>query len=102
MAEDAVDQGTSGDGVDTRLPDETQPDEIQPDETQPADDSTTDEDDAYGGLLGAFPYAFRSSDSLLFKSYAVLGGLAALLTALLFGLALVVLLSNTEIGRAHV
>jgi hypothetical protein len=38
----------------------------------PAADET---DDAYGGIFGAFPYAVRASDSLAFKSYAVLGGL---------------------------
>lgn len=52
----------------------------------------TADDDAYGGLLGAFPYAFRSSDSLAFKSYVVVGGFLAFAIAFLFGLALVALI----------
>jgi len=52
-------------------------------------------DDAYGGLFGAFPYAFRTSPSTLFRSYVVLGGLAAFLVALLFGLGLVALFGRT-------
>ena len=36
-------------------------------------------DEAYGGAVGAFPYAFRTSDSRLFRLYVVL---AAVLTAL--------------------
>jgi len=47
-----------------------------------------DDGTAYGGLLGAFPYAFRASGSRLFRSYAVVGGLLAALVALLFVLAL--------------
>lgn len=43
---------------------------------------------AYGGLFGAFPYAFRASGSRLFRSYVVVGGLVAALVALLFLLAL--------------
>ena len=51
---------------------------------------------AYGGLFGAFPYAFRESESRLFRLYAVVGGLLALLVALLFTFALVVVLGNTS------
>ena len=55
-----------------------------------------DGDDAgYGGVLGAYPYAFRHSDSLLFRAYAVLGGLLALVLAFVFGLALVVQVAQT-------
>lgn len=57
--------------------------------------TASDDEEPYGGLLGAFPYALRTSESWLFRSYAVLGGLAAILTTLLFGLALVALLGNT-------
>jgi hypothetical protein len=53
------------------------------------------DDDAYGGLLGAFPYAFRASDSWLFKLYVAVGGLLAALVALLFALSLVVLIGET-------
>ncbi|PSP97405.1 hypothetical protein BRC94_10255 [Halobacteriales archaeon QS_5_70_17] len=52
-------------------------------------------DEPYSGLLGAFPYAFRSSESRLFRLYAVVGGLLALAVALLFGLALVAVLGQT-------
>jgi hypothetical protein len=110
MAEDAVDQGTSGDepvrewGVDddgsgSRPADGRQTDDSPTDgrPTPESDDGERrgDDGDTYGGLPGAFAYVFRSSDSWLLRSYAVLGGLAALLTAILFGLALVVLLGNT-------
>ncbi|MFB6151664.1 MAG: hypothetical protein ABEJ40_07650 [Haloarculaceae archaeon] len=57
-----------------------------------ADDAS---DDAYGGILGAFPYAVRASDSWLFRGYAVAGGLLAALVVVLFALALVVLLGQT-------
>ncbi|WP_255150889.1 hypothetical protein [Halorarius halobius] len=45
---------------------------------------TGDAGDDYGGLLGAFPYAVRHSDSWLFRAYAVLGGLLSLLLSLFF------------------
>jgi len=110
MAEDAVDQGTSGDepvrewGVDDDGPDgrptDGQSTDGSPTDGRPAPEADDregngDDGDAYGGLPGAFRYVLRSSDSWLLRSYAVLGGLAALLTAVLFGLALVVLLGNT-------
>jgi hypothetical protein len=50
---------------------------------------------AYAGLPGAFPYAFRTSSSTLFRSYVLLGGLAVLLIALFMALALVVLFGAT-------
>jgi hypothetical protein len=59
-----------------------------------ADPSDSD-DDSYAGVFGAFPYAFRSSGSYLFKSYALVGGFLALAVALLFGLSVVVLLGAT-------
>lgn len=45
--------------------------------------------DGYRGLFGAFPYAFRRSDSWLFRSYVLVGGLAAALLAFAFALSLV-------------
>ncbi|WP_226011003.1 hypothetical protein [Halomicrobium salinisoli] len=54
------------------------------------------DDDAYGGVLGAVPYAVRASDSWLFRGYAVLGALLALLVTLLFSLGVVVLLGETS------
>lgn len=53
-------------------------------------------DDAYGGPLGAIPYALRASDSWLFRSYAVVGGLAALFVALLFAVGVIVTIANTS------
>jgi hypothetical protein len=55
-------------------------------------------DDAYGGPIGAFPYAFRASDSRLLQSYVVLGGLTAAFVAIVFTLAVVVLIGNTAGG----
>lgn len=51
--------------------------------------------DEYSGLVGAFPYAFRQSDSLLFRAYALLGGLLAAALAVFFALALVVTVAST-------
>jgi uncharacterized membrane protein YuzA (DUF378 family) len=51
--------------------------------------------DSYRGVFGAFPYAFRQSDSLLFRSYVLVGALAALAVTVLFGAALVVLIAQT-------
>jgi hypothetical protein len=45
--------------------------------------------DGYRGVFGAFPYAFRRSDSWLFRSYVVVGGLAAAIVALAFTLSLI-------------
>lgn len=45
--------------------------------------------DGYRGLFGAFPYAFRRSDSWLFRSYVLVGGLAAALLAFAFALSLI-------------
>lgn len=60
-----------------------------------ASDDVTPRDDAYAGLFGAFPYALGASDSLLFKTYALGGGLLAFGITLLFGLSIVVLLGAT-------
>lgn len=51
--------------------------------------------DGYRGLFGAFPYAFGSTDSRLFKSYVLVGGLAAAALSLFILLALVVLVGQT-------
>lgn len=55
--------------------------------------------DDYGGILGAFPYAFRRSDSALFRSYVLVGGLATLLLALTCALAVVVVFGTTSGAR---
>ncbi|WP_136590882.1 hypothetical protein [Salinigranum halophilum] len=51
--------------------------------------------DGYRGVFGAFPYAFRQSRSLLFRSYVLVGALAAGAVTLLFGAGLVVLIAQT-------
>jgi hypothetical protein len=51
--------------------------------------------DEYGGALGAVPYALRRSDSWLFRSYVIAGGLVALLVTLLTLLGIVVLFGQT-------
>ena len=51
--------------------------------------------DGYRGIFGAFPYAFRQSGSLLFRSYVLVGALAALAVTVLFGAGLVVLVAQT-------
>lgn len=57
---------------------------------------TTDAGDehAYSGLLGAFGYAFRASDSLAFRLYVVLSALLGLGVTALLALALVVWIAN--------
>ncbi|GAB7095707.1 hypothetical protein JCM30237_28610 [Halolamina litorea] len=55
--------------------------------------------DDYGGILGAFPYAFRRSDSRLFRSYVLVGGLATVLLALVCVLAVVVVFGQTAGAR---
>lgn len=55
--------------------------------------------DDYGGILGAFPYAFRRSDSRLFRSYVLVGGLATALLALTCVLAVVVVFGRTAGAR---
>ena len=49
----------------------------------------------YDGVLGAFPYAFRESESRLFKLYVVASAVAIGLIALFIGAALVVLIGQT-------
>jgi hypothetical protein len=51
--------------------------------------------DGYRGVFGAFPYAFRQSRSLLFRSYVLIGALSALAITVLFGAGLVVLIART-------
>lgn len=52
-------------------------------------------EDDYGGLLGAFPYAFRRSDSTLFRLYAAVGGALALVLSLAFAVSFVVSVANS-------
>jgi hypothetical protein len=48
-----------------------------------------------GGLVRSFPDSFRASDSLLFRSYAVVAGLVGLLISLLLAAALIVWFVST-------
>lgn len=50
---------------------------------------------AYRGLPGAFPYAVRASDSRLFRAYALVGGLVAVLVAVLFLFGLIGVIAGT-------
>lgn len=47
------------------------------------------EDRAYGGLVGAYPYAFRQSDSVVFRSYVVASALVGLYVSLLLVLGVI-------------
>lgn len=51
--------------------------------------------DSYRGLVGAFPYAFRHGDSLVFRLYVVFGTLAAAFVGILFLFSLVVWIAET-------
>jgi hypothetical protein len=52
-------------------------------------------DRGYGGLFGAFPYAFRASDSWFFRSYVLVSAIASLGVGFLVAAGVVVLLGNT-------
>ena len=51
--------------------------------------------ESYGGVFGAIPYAFRSTESWTMRAYAALGALAAGFVALVVTLALVVWMGET-------
>jgi hypothetical protein len=55
---------------------------------------TKSEEYSYSGAITAFPYAFRISDSRVFKVYAFVGGLITLLGTLFFLLAIITLLGK--------
>lgn len=57
---------------------------------------------AYGGALGAFPYAARTSDSWTFRAYTVVAALAAVATVLTFALSLVGIVASTANQTASV
>jgi cytochrome c biogenesis factor len=69
-------------------------------ETESSETGRTESEDGstYSGLVSAFPYAVRKSNSWLFRSYALLGGLLSLGLVLLFVLALVVVIAATTAG----
>lgn len=58
------------------------------------------EEKTYKGLLGSFRYSFGASDSPVYKGYVVVSALLALVVALFFTLALVVLIAGT-LGAAE-
>jgi hypothetical protein len=64
-------------------------------ETASGEAGSPPDEDGYGGVFGAYPYAFRRSESWLFRAYVVLGGFLAFALAFGFGLALVVQVANT-------
>jgi hypothetical protein len=68
------------------------------DDTDAGGSAGTDADDAggaYGGVLGAVPFAWRHSDSWVFRSYVAVGGLVAAATTAIVALGLVSLLGQT-------
>lgn len=58
-------------------------------------DTASDERGDYGGLFGAFPYAFRQSDSRLFRLYVVVGGALAALLGLGFAVSFVISIAQS-------
>jgi len=56
-------------------------------------------EDTYDGFLGAFPYAYRATQSRLCRVYVLVGGAIAILVALLFTLG-VLTLFGTGFGGA--
>jgi len=58
--------------------------------------------EAYGGALGAFPYAVRASDSWAFRIYAVVAALVGLGTVAIFLLSLVGVVASTANQSASV
>lgn len=96
----------SDDPASARSPD--RPDTSAADNTADTGDvSTTSEpDDAYRGVPGAFPYAFRASESWLFRGYVVAAAVVTGLLTVLFALTVVRVFGSTgagfSVGRAFV
>ena len=53
------------------------------------------EESTYKGILTAFPYALRTSESRVFKAYTAISGVFAALIVVLFAFAVVTLLGGT-------
>lgn len=53
------------------------------------------DEDAYSGVLGAFGYAFRATESRLLRSYVVVAAVTTALVTLFFGMSLVVWFTAT-------
>jgi hypothetical protein len=60
------------------------------------------DDEPYGGALGAFPYAIRSSDSWTFRAYAATAAVVAVLLVAVFVLSLVGVVASTANQTASV
>jgi len=58
-------------------------------------DADDDRPEPYNGLPGAFPYAFRASDSLLFKAYVPVALLLSVAITLVFVFGLITQLAQT-------
>ena len=56
--------------------------------------------DSYSGLVTAYPYAFRQSDSLLFRSYVVVSTVVAAVVVALAGGGLLVPLLCGALARS--
>ena len=82
-----ADGGTTAEGGDHAMDGAT--------DTVAPDSEGEDEGHTYGGLFGAFPYAFGASESRLFKSYVAIGGLLALLIAFAFVLSVIRVIGAT-------
>ena len=67
-----------------------------------SDSGESTDERTYGGVLGTFPYAYRESESRLLRSYVVLGGLATIVLALTFVLALIYLIGGSFGAQAGV
>ncbi|QLH79922.1 hypothetical protein HZS55_05105 [Halosimplex rubrum] len=64
-------------------------------EVPPASGDGSDAAETYKGLLTAYPYAFRASDSMAFRIYAGVSALFGIGVVLLFTFAVVTLLGST-------
>lgn len=73
-------------------------------ESGTVDSGTTErapDEDAYGGVLGAFPYAARTSDSRALRSYVAVAALVVVVSLLVFVPALVAVVAAT-VGQSAV
>lgn len=74
---------------------DAEPDEPVASAPSHTDDANGDSDATYRGILGTFPYAFRTTDSLLCWSYVVVGSLVATVIAVLFLVGVVSAFANS-------
>jgi hypothetical protein len=68
----------------------------EPDASGAAESEQSGDPDAtYGGIFGAFPYALRVSESRLFKSYVLVGGLLTGFISIMFLFAVIGIVART-------